>query len=63
MPSSLATEKAMPPLAVPSSLAIRMSEIVDRVGELLGLHQAVLAGGGVDDQDRLLRRFRDVSSA
>ena len=57
MPSSLATEKAMPPLAVPSSLAMRMSEISTALGELLGLHQSVLARRGVDDQDRLLRRL------
>ena len=60
MPSSFATEKAMPPLAVPSSLAIMMSVDVDRIREFLGLDQAVLAGGRVDDQKHFLRRVFDM---
>ena len=61
MPSSREMAKAMPPLAVPSSLAMRDVGDVDRLGEHLGLHQAVLAGRGVDDQQHLMRRFGDVS--
>ncbi len=33
---------------------------LDRLGELLGLHQAILAGGRVDHQQHFLRRFWDM---
>ena len=50
----------MPPLAVPSSL-VRTSPLdVDRLREQLRLAQAVLAGGRVDGQQRLVRRVGDL---
>ena len=46
----------MPPLAVPSSLVSTIAGDVDGRGELLGLAHAVLAGGRVDREQRLVRR-------
>ena len=43
----------MPPLAVPSSLVSTTPVTPHRVGELPGLDQAVLACGGVDDEQDL----------
>ena len=56
IPSSLAIASAMPPLAVPSSL-VRMIPVTPTASpKSLRLADAVLAGGGVDGHQRLVRR-------
>ena len=49
--------KTMPPLDVPSSL-VRAIAVTSTARETLGLHQGVLAGGGVEDEEDLVRRVR-----
>ena len=51
--SSWAMAMTMPPLAVPSSLVRTMPVMPGGLLELLGLDQAVLAGGGVQHQQGL----------
>ena len=55
-PSFCLMPKMAPPLAVPSSLARMMPVHCDRLLEHLGLGDGVLAGGGVEDQQHLVRR-------
>ena len=51
----------MPPLAVPSSLVRAMPVDVGGLAEQQRLAQAVLAGGGVDGQQRLVRRAGELA--
>ena len=57
-PSSWAMAMAMPPLAVPSSLVRTMPVMPAALLELLGLDQAILAGGGIQHQQGLPGRVR-----
>ena len=52
-----ATAITMPPLAVPSSLRQCHAGDTGDLLELLGLHEAVLAGGAVNDQQHLFVRI------
>ena len=58
MPSSPAIASAMPPLAVPSSLVRTIPSTGTASEKSLAWRSAVLAGRGVDGQQRLVRRAR-----
>ena len=59
-PTCLRMATTTPPLAVPSSLASTRPVQRTAFGEVPGLADAVLAGGGVEDQQDFVRGLRDL---